>query len=62
MLKIIFLFIVLIHALIHLLGFVKAFNLTEISQLTQPISKTSGNYLINFNFVGDIVEETYRFN
>ena len=42
MLKIIFLFILLLHALIHLLGFMKAFNLTEINQLTQPISKMSG--------------------
>ncbi len=42
MLKIIFVFILLLHGLIHLLGFSKAFNLAEINQLTQPISKMSG--------------------
>ncbi len=42
MFKVIFLLIVLLHALIHLLGFVKAYNLAEINQLTQPISKMSG--------------------
>ncbi|MCX6305026.1 MAG: hypothetical protein NT040_08665 [Bacteroidetes bacterium] len=39
----IFLFIILVfHGLIHLMGFVKAFNLAEIDQLTQPITRTSG--------------------
>ena len=42
MLRIIFLFILLIHALIHLLGFVKAFNIAGVNQLIQPISKMSG--------------------
>lgn len=37
-----FAFLLLIHGLIHLMGFAKAFNYAEISQLTQPISKTSG--------------------
>jgi len=36
------LIIIGIHGLIHLLGFVKAFNYAEINQLTQPISKSSG--------------------
>jgi len=40
--KIIFLLILLIHGLIHLLGFLKAFQFAEISQLTQNISETSG--------------------
>ncbi|WP_347925605.1 DUF6544 family protein [Pontimicrobium sp. SW4] len=40
--KIIFALIVIIHALIHLLGFVKAFQLAEITQLTQNISKPIG--------------------
>ena len=31
--------ITLIHGLIHLMGFTKAFNYAEINQLTQPISK-----------------------
>ncbi|MBN1222527.1 MAG: hypothetical protein JXB23_04725 [Candidatus Aminicenantes bacterium] len=42
MLKIIFVIIVLLHAFIHLLGFAKAFNIAEIDQLTQSISKISG--------------------
>lgn len=32
----------LFHGLIHYLGFFKAFHLTEVPQLTQPISKPSG--------------------
>ncbi len=40
--KWIFFFIVLVHALIHLLGFFKAFQLAEINQLTQHISKPMG--------------------
>ena len=37
--KIIFLIIVLLHGLIHLLGFVKGFELKEVKELTLPISK-----------------------
>lgn len=37
-----FFFLIIIHALIHLLGFLKAFNLAEINQLTQVISKPMG--------------------
>jgi hypothetical protein len=40
--KWIFFFIVITHALIHLLGFLKAFQLAEINQLTQNISKLMG--------------------
>jgi hypothetical protein len=32
----------ILHGLIHLMGFSKAFHFAEISQLTQPISKPSG--------------------
>lgn len=42
MFRIIFAFIVAIHGLIHLMGFIKAFKLTEISQLAQDISKPTG--------------------
>jgi hypothetical protein len=42
MLRLIFTFIILIHGLIHLMGFVKAFQLAEIPQLTQAISKPRG--------------------
>jgi len=34
--------IIIIHGLIHLLGFLKAFNISEINQLTLSISKTAG--------------------
>ncbi|WP_162794099.1 DUF6544 family protein [Runella rosea] len=37
-----FALILLVHGLIHLMGFVKAFKLAEISQLTQVISKPIG--------------------
>jgi hypothetical protein len=37
--KIIFLIILLLHGLIHLLGFVKGFELQEVKELTLPISK-----------------------
>lgn len=42
MLKYLFAFILFIHGLIHLMGFVKAFDLAEISQLSQAISKPRG--------------------
>lgn len=34
--------IIILHALIHLFGFLKAFRFAEFEQLTQPISKTQG--------------------
>jgi len=37
-----FAFLLLIHGLIHLMGFVKAFKFAEISPLTQPISRSAG--------------------
>jgi len=40
--KAVFSILVLIHGLIHLLGFTKAFQLADINQLTQPISKPAG--------------------
>jgi hypothetical protein len=40
--KIAFLIIVILHGLIHLLGFVKGFELKEVKALTLPISKTLG--------------------
>jgi hypothetical protein len=42
MAKIFFSFLVVVHALIHLLGFVKAFGLSDVNQLTQTISKPFG--------------------
>lgn len=47
--KYLFAIIVLIHGGIHLLGFIKAFNFSEIQQLTQPISRmTSLVWLFTF--------------
>ena len=40
--KYVFGFILLFHGIIHLIGFVKAFRLAEIDQLTQSISKPIG--------------------
>ncbi len=40
--KFVFVFILLLHAGIHFIGFVKAFQLAEIHQLTQSISKPLG--------------------
>jgi len=40
--KIILLFIIVIHGLIHILGFIKAFNLAEVNQLTRTISRPIG--------------------
>ncbi len=40
--RIVFFIIVLLHGLIHLLGFVKGFGLKEIKELTLPISKPMG--------------------
>ena len=40
--KIAFLIIVLLHGLIHFLGFVKGFELKEVKELTLPISKPLG--------------------
>ncbi|MFD0837396.1 DUF6544 family protein [Mariniflexile aquimaris] len=42
----IFLVIVLLHGLIHLLGFIKAFNFQEIKELTLPVSKLEGTFWI----------------
>ena len=40
--KIVIIAIILLHGLIHLMGFVKAFGLAEINELTLPISRTWG--------------------
>lgn len=40
--KILFFVFVLLHGLIHLLGFVKAFDLKEVKELTLPVSKQAG--------------------
>lgn len=51
MARIILAAILLIHGLIHLLGFAKAFKLADIPQLTQPIAKSAGVlWLLTFLF------------
>ncbi|MEZ4962121.1 MAG: DUF6544 family protein [Saprospiraceae bacterium] len=42
MIKYVFALLLLLHGLIHLMGFAKAFQVAEISQLTQPITKPTG--------------------
>ena len=42
MIRMAFSAIIGLHGLIHLLGFVKAFDLGEIRELTQPVSRTMG--------------------
>jgi hypothetical protein len=44
MIKPIFTFIVIIHGLIHLMGFLKAFQLAEINQLMQDIPRPMDYY------------------
>lgn len=40
--KIVFSLLIVVHALIHIFGFVKAFELSEVKALTLPISKSMG--------------------
>jgi hypothetical protein len=42
MLRAVFVVVVALHGAVHLLGFAKAFNLAQLPQLTQPISRTMG--------------------
>ena len=42
MVNLILAIVIMLHGFIHLLGFVKAFKLAEIEQLSQPISKAAG--------------------
>ncbi|MBK6936818.1 MAG: hypothetical protein IPH18_07930 [Chitinophagaceae bacterium] len=42
MLRFLFLFLAVVHGLIHLLGFVKAFNISPVQQLTAAIPKVNG--------------------
>jgi len=42
--RVLFIILMLFHGLIHLLGFLKAFEIMELEQLTLPISKTAGAF------------------
>lgn len=42
MLRYLFVFMIILHALIHLMGFTKAYSYASVSQLTQHISKFNG--------------------
>lgn len=44
--KTVYVILIAIHGLIHLLGFVKAFNMAEVIQLTTPISRPIGLFWI----------------
>jgi hypothetical protein len=49
MIKIAFILLLIVHALIHVLGFIKAFELTVVKELTLQVSKTFGVlWLIGF--------------
>lgn len=53
MLKTLFALLVFMHGFIHLLGFVKAFKLAQINQLTKDISKLAGSlwFINTFLFI-----------
>ena len=53
--KFVFGFLLLIHGVIHLMGFIKAFQLAEVSQLTQSISKLMGMFWLFLAFLFLIV-------
>jgi len=57
MLKYLLAFIILVHGLIHFMGFAKAFNYGNITQLTKEISKPSGMFwlLTAFLFIVTII-------
>ena len=42
MIKLIFLVLILLHGVIHLIGFAKAYELAELSQLTRRVSRPMG--------------------
>jgi len=58
MTRIIFVIIIGFHGLIHLMGFVKAFNFAEIKELTQPISKSLGLiwFLVLLLFIATLIQ------
>ena len=45
--KHLFCILILLHGLIHLMGFLKAFQITEMNQLQTPISKPMGILWLN---------------
>lgn len=60
--KILFIIILFIHGLIHLMGFLKAFGIMEISQLTQEISKLIGGLWLFVTLLYVIVIILFIFN
>ena len=62
MTKLILLIILGLHGLIHLIGFVKAFHLAEVKQLTQNIPKSFGLIwlLAFFLFVATMIQYLLR--
>ncbi len=57
MLKYMFAFILFVHGLIHFMGFAKAYNYSNITQITKDISKTNGTFwlLTSILFLAAIV-------
>lgn len=60
--KILFVIILLMHGLIHLMGFLKAFGIMEISQLTQEISKPIGSFWLFVTLLYLVVSILFIFN
>lgn len=60
--KTLFLILVLIHGLIHTLGFLKAFGLSEIKELTLPISRFWGFFWLFTCVLCIVFGLTYLFN
>jgi hypothetical protein len=61
MLKTIFIFVTLIHGLIHFMGFAKAFGYANITQLTKEISKPIGIFWLVTGFLFIICIALYLF-
>lgn len=62
MTKIIFIILISVHGLIHLMGFVRAFNFLEIKELTQQISKPLGIiwFFAFLLFLGALIQYVMR--
>jgi hypothetical protein len=60
--KLAFLIMVLLHGLIHVLGFVKGFELREVKELTLPISKPLGVVWLTSTFLFFTYGTFYVFN
>ncbi len=62
MLKILFSFVIIIHGLIHLLGFFKAFEIGSITELSSEISRSTGIIWLIASLLFVITGLAYIFN